>query len=284
MITASSYVMQDFRTGAVLVETKPRRQFQAASLAKILIALDYLERHKPLAGLHDEGRAHLESMLRLSDDDVPNDIGDFWDHVGEGEVITRTADQLQLSDTQPPVLPGHWGYTATSAQDMARIYRHLLQESETGFGQFILTQLRGIAMRAKDGFDQSFGIPSAMPGPWAVKQGWSDRASEKLLQRVKAAGEPPFDVSQRALHTSGLVNFAEKNDRIIDGKVLVAMTLHSPETPWEDAARSLTALTEQVYRQGMDKQRTRTARTGPWPQVAPSLPQPPSQQGRPHSR
>ena len=47
---------------------------------------------------------------------------------------------LKLTDTRPPPagMPGFWGYTAISAADVVRIYRHLLDPAHRRFGDFIM--------------------------------------------------------------------------------------------------------------------------------------------------
>ena len=85
--------------------------------------------------------------------------------------------RLGLQDTQPPPPDHHgWGSTAVSAADLVRVYRYLLDSAPAPVRDYVLGNLRQSTRCGTDGFDQSFGIPSAFGRPWAVKQGWYEFA------------------------------------------------------------------------------------------------------------
>jgi hypothetical protein len=135
-----------------------------------------------------------------------------------------------------------------------------------------MSNLRLSAKCGSDGFDQSCGIPSALPRPWGVKQGWSGFGaapapgeecveSSQPSARVRAVLSSPevrdaaakapgegattkavrdIDITSRAMHTSGTVG---ANDE----KIVVVLTLEPTTLSWNDSADRITDLTEAVY-------------------------------------
>ena len=154
--------------------------FRSASLVKLLIALDVLDRRPATPPLCDA----LRLMLSASDDNVANEL---WDANGGPEIVTRTARRLALPAARPPEITGRWGDTMLGIGDVVATYQHVLADAPASCRDLIVDALAAAPRHASDGFDQYFGIPGRLPRPWAVKQGWS---------------ESPRDV---VLHTSGLV-------------------------------------------------------------------------------
>ncbi|MGH3429609.1 MAG: hypothetical protein ACRDQZ_18915 [Mycobacteriales bacterium] len=263
----ASYVLYDRETNSVTSELNPTKQYRSASLVKLLIALDYLQTKGSLDAVSATDRAALQSMLRSSDDVAARN---FWQAAGRDQVITRMVPRLGLRQTQPPADPNYWGYTALSASDVVKIYRYLLDDDDPqGFKAFVLAQLHQSTRCAVDGRDQSFGIPSAVPTPVGVKQGWSGFGETPAGQECspttlaeKAAygkeapdgvnprsaqrkGAPSIDLTSPLLHTSGLVDG--------DSKILVVLTLYPANTSWDTATGQITDLTRQVYESGSDR-------------------------------
>ncbi|WP_245681689.1 hypothetical protein [Actinomadura kijaniata] len=240
--TLASFVVFDRGTGRTLLSHRPREVFRSASVVKILIALDHLERN----GLRAADRPLLQVMLRSSDDRAATA---FWKRGGQGEIVRRTARRLGLTETAPPPAdkPGFWGYTALSAGDLVKTYRYLLDRAPRGHRDFVMGQLRRATRCGTDRFDQSFGIPRALPRPWAVKQGWSGfglRPAEPC--RAGAASGASFrnvdlGIGRPVLHTTGVVG---RNDR----RIVVVLTLHPAGTSFRTATARLTALTREVHR------------------------------------
>ncbi|MFB4307268.1 hypothetical protein [Actinomadura sp. GTD37] len=230
----ASYAVFDRGAGRVVLEREARRTFRSASVVKILIAVDYLERHRASAA----DRASLASMLRSSDDQAATE---FWRRGGRGKIIERMVRRVGLAETAPPPAekPGFWGYTALSARDVVKTYRYLLEAAP---GEFVMEQLRRSTPCGKDGFDQTFGIPRAVKGPRAVKQGWSgfgDVPAEPCGGGVRpAAWGPGLGIGRPVLHTTGVVG----------DKIVVVLTLQSAGTSFRTAAARITALTRDVYR------------------------------------
>jgi hypothetical protein len=254
-ITAG-YVVFDRQTGKITSNRNAHRKFRSASVVKILIAIDYLESHKSVS---TSNLALLKVMLRVSDD---NAATSFWNRGGQGKIIERTARKLQLTDTTPPPAgwPGYWGYTSISALDITKTYRYLLDRADPRVSGLILGHLRKAEQCGSDGFDQYFGIPRGVRGPWAVKQGWSGygstpptrcrRATTPKLTTVASALATPAtatgpipDYGHPVLHTTGLVGPKER-------WIMVLLTAHPSTTTWQRSTGQVTKLAREVYLSG----------------------------------
>ncbi|GGO63870.1 hypothetical protein [Nonomuraea cavernae] len=182
--TTAAWVVFDRRQRAIVAHRNAHRRYRSASVVKILIAIDHLESHRTVPAA--DARL-LRIMLRSSDDDAATSL---WSRNGKGAIIVRTARRLGLSDTAPPPAthPGFWGYTSLSAYDIVRTYRYLLDRAAPRVRDTILGHLRKATPCGTDGFDQTFGIPRAVPRPWAVKQGWSGFGAVPTI-RCRPAGQ-----------------------------------------------------------------------------------------------
>ncbi|MFB9905106.1 hypothetical protein [Allokutzneria oryzae] len=236
----TGFMVFDRQSGQATVEHEATKQFRSASIVKILIALDYLQGRGVGTPVPDIDLALLEPMLRSSDDNAASIL---WDRAGATAIVRRMADLIGLTETQPPADPNFWGYTAVSASDVVKIYRYLLERAPGSFRDFVLGNLRKATQCATDERDQYFGIPRALPRPWAVKQGWSGYPDPPRGEKCVVTGEGgtanEIDLRSPALHTSGLVG---EGDR----KIVVVLTLHPQGTPWATAASRITALTRSV--------------------------------------
>ncbi|RGA02154.1 hypothetical protein DI270_025840 [Microbispora triticiradicis] len=242
----AGYSMVDLATGRTVAQHLAHHRFRSASVVKILIATDYLERHRGAIPARD--RALLTPMLRGSDDDAATAL---WRRGGQGEIVRRMARRIGLSETSPPpaAKPGFWGYTAISAADIALVYRYLLKRAEPRVRDFVLGNLRQAWRCASDGFDQYFGIPRAVPRPWAIKQGWSGYGSVPPVRcaRAKTAsyrigpvtmGREPVDFGRPVLHTTGVIS-----DRLI----MVVLTLQPSGASFAKSAERVTKLARDLY-------------------------------------
>jgi hypothetical protein len=258
--TSVSFVVVDRQTGQVRAEHAAHTQYRSASLVKLLIALDYVESRAPDAPIPPGDRALLESMLRSSDDEAASEL---WVRGGWETIVRRMADRLELTNTEPPADRRVWGYTATSAADVARIYEYLLDKADPSVSDVILGNLRRATRCAADGRDQYFGIPTAVDEPWAVKQGWSgyeevvsgEECHERIGRgmapeeiptlrdaaiRAQADRGPDIDLTRRAMHTSGTIG-ADHNT------IMVLLSLHPEGTPYQTSAQQVTAIVRALY-------------------------------------
>ncbi|NUR90756.1 MAG: hypothetical protein HOY71_42330 [Nonomuraea sp.] len=254
--TTAGWVVFDRTSGKIVSHRNAHRKFRSASVVKIMIAIDYLESHRKVPATD---AALLKVMLRSSND---NAATSFWSRDGKGAIITRVARKLGLSDTAPPPagFPGFWGYTSLSAYDVVRTYRYLLDTASPRVRDTILGHLRASTPCGSDGFDQTFGIPSAVPKPWAVKQGWSGFGDVPPVRctagrtgsgaavtpanaggiTVKQGNGVP-DYGRPVLHTTGLIG---KGDRY----VVAVLTAHPAGGTWRSSVSRVTQLTRDLYR------------------------------------
>lgn len=181
--------------------------FPTASVVKLLIAIDAVERSSG-TDLDD-----IQRMLSASDDQVASRL---WTAGGGPDIVRRTAAELGLADTEPPVSAGQWGDTRMSARDVARVYRYLTSEADADTRKLLLGALGEASDAGVDGFPQHFGIPDALPGhAWAIKQGWGSTDANTVL------------------HTTGLVG----GDRSL---IVVLLSTWPPDTDWTVARAALT--------------------------------------------
>ncbi|MEV5574527.1 hypothetical protein AB0L06_31220 [Spirillospora sp. NPDC052269] len=220
-----------FEHGAMVVQHRPHQVFRSASVIKLLIALDQLEKKDdPLLG----------PMLRSSDDGAASEL---WRRNGRGAIVTRMARKIGLTETAPPPAekPGFWGYSALSAADVVKIYRYLLEKAPAGARETVLGELRRATRCGTDHFDQFFGIPRALKRPWAVKQGWSgfgDAPGRPCSNGAMPALGPDLGIGRPVLHTTGIVG----------DKIVVVLTLQPAGTSFSTAYRQVTGLTREVFR------------------------------------
>ncbi|MFD5623543.1 hypothetical protein [Streptomyces yangpuensis] len=250
----------DRRTGTFTEQLNSSAQFRSASVVKLLIALDVLWNRSPDT-LSATDRARIDTMLRGSDDAAAST---FWSNNGSGAIIDRMVTRLGLTDTArpPSTHPGYWGYTALSARDTVKIYRHLLDSAPAATRDYILGDLRQSTRCATDGYDQHFGIAGSFNRPWAVKQGWSGfssggctapaaAAAAKSGESGESAGEPAgtaaptsagadaVDLSRPALHTTGLVGEGDRS-------IVAVFTLHPGGTSYGKAYTDIGRLTRSL--------------------------------------
>ncbi|WP_211767307.1 hypothetical protein [Kutzneria sp. CA-103260] len=194
----------DRTADATLLASGQDRPFPAESVVKLLIALDALNHHRTTA-------TKITEMLARSDDSIADTL---WSAGGGPKIVTTLAAQLHLRHTSPPPDAGRWGDTTTTADDVVRIYRYL----ESSDQQTIIKALHHVPATAADGFDQSFGIPSAGAAEWWVKQGWGCCRPDRVL------------------HTTGLVGSGQRY-------VVVVLSSAPSSGNAADAAAAITAAT-----------------------------------------
>ncbi|WP_189212298.1 hypothetical protein [Actinokineospora fastidiosa] len=188
----------DSATESRMVAVEPSTRYQSASLVKLLVGI--------AATRAGTAPARVTRMLRDSDDRVASLL---WGELGGDALPGRVAASLGIAGVGPPDIWGRWGNVLLSAEDLVTVYRYLLTDMPT-----LLTPLLNAPRTAADGFDQHFGIPSAFPGPWAVKQAWGTSAQATTA------------------HTTGIV---------ADRYVVVLLTSHPPGTSFHTATTAATA-------------------------------------------
>ncbi|URN17512.1 MULTISPECIES: hypothetical protein [Streptomyces] len=241
----------DRQTGTFTEQLNTTQQFRAASVVKLLIALDHLWNRSPY-DLTTTDRARLDVMLRSSDDD---EATHYWVQNGQGTIVDRMVSRLGLTHTAAPTgtLSGYWGYTAITAADTVRIYRHLLDAAPAPVRDYVMGNLRQATRCAADDFNQHFGIAGAFNRPWAVKQGWSGFKSGGCAPTASATGTSAItadasrteavnnvDLVREALHTTGTVGTGDRS-------IVAVLTLHPDGTPYGKAYTDLGRLTRSLH-------------------------------------
>ncbi|MEU9861054.1 hypothetical protein AB0D99_09265 [Streptomyces sp. NPDC047971] len=242
----------DRQTGTFTEQLNPDATFRSASIVKLLLALDFLGNRSPDT-IPAADRARLDAMLRSSDDNAANH---YWATYGGPAIVDRMVTRLGLTDTvRPPAgYEGYWGYTAMSARDTVKTYRHILESTPAPVRDFVMDRLRGSTRCASDSFDQHFGIAGAFDRPWAVKQGWSGRyakgtcgsggtasgrADDTSPAASAATGATGVDLSRPALHTTGTVGPGDRS-------IVAVLTLHADGTSYGKAYTDLVRLTRSL--------------------------------------
>jgi hypothetical protein len=165
----------DRTTGEIAVGARGDEPFYTASVAKVIVAVDILDRRRSTGlSVSDEALDLIRRALGPSDDDAMNVLWTTFDGPG---AATRVSARLGLDDTSAPEDPTQWGQMSTSASDMVHVYHHILEEMPAADRDLLVAFLADAPAVAPDGFDQAFGLlaPEVMAagGPDTIaKQGW----------------------------------------------------------------------------------------------------------------
>ncbi len=164
--------MLDRATGELVVGSRGAEPVYTASLSKLILVVDVLDRRRL------EGLAVTESDSRLIQRALgPSDDGamsGLWGRFDGPGLAQRMTDRLGLTATRAPRDPSQWGEMMTSAADLARVYQHLLDEMPAADRDVVIGSLASNPpVRGSDGFDQGFGLLAAGAGlPASAKQAW----------------------------------------------------------------------------------------------------------------
>ncbi|MDV3123483.1 class A beta-lactamase-related serine hydrolase [Mycobacterium sp. 21AC1] len=161
------------RTTGQIVSNGADTAFPVASVVKLFIADDLLlQESEGKTKLSAADRSSIDLMLRSSDDSAAQN---FWDRSGGNAIIARVKARYGLAGTTAPS-NGHWDVTTSTASDLVRYYRMLLDGSgglPPAQANIIVGNLARSTPTGTDGYPQRFGIPEGLYGePVAVKQGW----------------------------------------------------------------------------------------------------------------
>lgn len=185
---------------------------ETASVAKLFIADAMLHDD---AAVSDEDETLLTRMLEDSDDDAANTL---WRRHGGSAIVDAVADRYHLSETRPP-WDDNWWNTETTAADLVDYYAELLDGRgglDADATAEILGRLRRSSPVAADGYDQRFGIPSALSaqpdGDVAVKQGWMCCTGDRWVH-VSTAAVGPDARYVLVVASHEIVDYADDTDR-----------------------------------------------------------------------
>jgi hypothetical protein len=205
--TTLGAVVFDRFTQHELLSLDADRQFRSASLVKLMIAIDELQR-----GADEAGRARVARMLSTSDDNIASAL---WVKNGP-DIVPRMAAQLGLQSTEAPEVAGQWGEVKLTAHDMVRVYQYVMESLAPADHTLIVDALAQAPEYAADDFDQYFGIPDGLNTQRAIKQGWGNNSSAMVL------------------HSTGLVGTDWRY-------IVILLTEHPLGSGWRTSANSVTA-------------------------------------------
>ncbi|HXV93304.1 MAG TPA: serine hydrolase [Pseudonocardia sp.] len=225
--TELAVAVLDRATGELTTGERGREPFYTASLSKVVVAVDVLDRRRSEGlSVSAEDLTLLQRALGPSDDEAMNVLWTRFDGVG---AIGRVAARLGLYETTAPRDPSQWGEVSTSAADTVRLWEYVLGAMPAADRDFLVDAMEAAPAVARDGFDQAFGLLSRSVdgpgGPGAVaKQGWMCCFSR-----------------QYHLHSVGVVG--------PDERFLVALLSRLPRDPgWDTARTELDAVAAEVVR------------------------------------
>ncbi len=192
-----SVAVADRATGRIASNAAGTRPMYSASLVKLVLAIDVLQR-RPVSAAD---LALLRRALGPSDDQAMNVL---WTRFDGPSALSRVARQLGLTATSPPADPSQWGQALVSARDMVVVFRYILDAMPAADRELIMSTLAGAPRIAADGFNQAFGLAAAAPST-ATKQGWMCCVDDRIqLHSVGTLGEQHrFVVALLSSHPAG---------------------------------------------------------------------------------
>jgi hypothetical protein len=214
--TELAVAVLDRVTGEAAEGARGTEPFYTASLSKLVVTIDVLDRRRT-EGLvvTDDDIALIRRALGPSDDSAMNVLWVRFDGAGSA---ARVSADLGLTGTTAPADPSQWGEMSVPATDLVRIYTHVLDDLPAADRDLVVGALAAAPPTAADGFDQAFGLLApAVDGPGAAgaeaKQGWMCCFS-----------------GQYYLHSAGVVG--------PDERFVVVVLTRIPRGPGWDAARA----------------------------------------------
>jgi hypothetical protein len=211
----------DRATGELSLGRQATEPYYTASLAKVLVAVDILDRRRLEALVVSEADIDLiRRALGPSDDEAMNVLWVRFDGPG---AAGRVSGRLGLTGTTAPRDPSQWGDMSVTATDIVRIWQYILDEIPAADRDLLISAMAAAPAIAADGFDQAFGLLApSVDGPGApgavAKQGWMCCHSDDYH-----------------LHSAGAVG--------PDQRFLVALLTRMPSGPgWTTARQELTAI------------------------------------------
>lgn len=173
--TEVAVAVLDREVGEMVVGTRGDTPVHTASLSKVVVAVDIVDRRR-LDGLAVSAADVdlLRRALSASDDGAMNQLWDRFDGPGAASRVSRRAG---LTATSKSSDPSQWGEMSMSAADTVRVWEYILEDLPAVDRDLLISAMNAAPARAKDGFDQAFGLLAPVVdgpgGPGSVaKQGW----------------------------------------------------------------------------------------------------------------
>src|SRR5688572_17755798 len=188
----AGFTLIDTATGQARGNDEAGVALRTASIVKVIIGMRLFARAaEQRRGLTAEEQSDLAAMIRSSDNDAASRL---WASLGGPAVITWVRRVTGVRNTNPPGNPASWGFTTTTARDMAVILQALVRA-------------KGISAPARDALlremrsvipSQRWGIgPAVHRSNPAVKNGWY----------------PDSDAPVWRVHCTGIADHAGRSNR-----------------------------------------------------------------------
>jgi beta-lactamase class A len=161
----AAVAVADATTGELLGNPASAVPMRAASIIKVVIAMATLDRaEREHRELTPSEAADLRGMIRSSDNGSTSRL---WASLGGPDVIRWVRDITGVRSTEPPAVDHEWGFSTTTAHDMAVILGALVRGRvlSSGHRALLLAEMRHV-----DG-EQAWGVGAVAPAA-AVKNGW----------------------------------------------------------------------------------------------------------------
>ncbi|RSM82523.1 hypothetical protein DMH04_25320 [Kibdelosporangium aridum] len=174
----SGIAVMDLRTGQLA--TSGTEQFYSASLSKLMLIVDMLDRDVELTpAVQDQ----ISRALGPSDDNAMNSL---WVRFDGPTAMDRVAGSVGMVDTHGSGDRSQWGEVVVSPVGYARLYQHIMTEMHPDDRNIIVKSLAGAQPAAADGFNQGFGL-LGLPQT-VTKQGWMYYGNRLYLHSAGVVG------------------------------------------------------------------------------------------------
>jgi hypothetical protein len=182
----------DTITGKVYGNDASGVAMRTASIVKVIIGMRLFARaQEQKRGLTADEQSNLAAMIRSSDNDATSRL---WGSLGGPAVITWIRKVTGVRNTHPPGNPPSWGFTTTTARDMAVILNALVHARGINAAnrEALLREMRSVIP------SQRWGIgPAVHRSNPAVKNGWY----------------PDTDAPVWRVHCTGIADHAGRSNR-----------------------------------------------------------------------
>jgi beta-lactamase class A len=188
----AGFTLIDTATGQAQGNDESGVALRTASIVKVIIGMRLFARaDEQRRGLTAEEQSDLAAMIRSSDNDAASRL---WASLGGPAVITWVRRVTGVRNTNPPGNAGSWGFTTTTARDMAVILQALVKAKgiRAVSRDALLREMRSVIP------SQRWGIGPAVHGSNpAVKNGWY----------------PDSDAPVWRVHCTGIADHAGRSNR-----------------------------------------------------------------------
>ena len=190
----AGFAVVDTATGTVQGNDAGGVAMRTASIVKVLIGMRLLARaQEQKRGLTAAEQSDLSAMIRVSDNDAASRQ---WASLGGPAVITWIRKVAGVRHTSPPGSAGSWGFTTTTARDMAVILNALVHA-------------QGVNAPNRDALLRE--MRQVVPGQrWGV-----DAAVHRSTPAVKNGWYPDTDAPVWRVHCTGVVDHGGRPNRFV---------------------------------------------------------------------